>query len=339
MIIKPRQPSLELLQLEALEPRFPLKHLNYLYFTKDIGMARSGYRGEESINYYLQTIARSKSDFLFHHLRLPAEGSYFQIDTLIVTPSYLLIIEIKNLGGSSLTFNGQTNQVKQTFPDGRVEMRDDPLLQARRQRRKLQLFLKNIHFPPVPIEYLAVLSNKNPEITFSPDYQEKDRVIRSTHLDFSVLELDAKYPNPILLPHEIHYLNEQLLHFHTELRVDIFKKYELTRKDIITGVRCSNCGTSIMKRRKRSWFCFTCHYASNHTSLIVDTLRDYSLLVSPKISHQEFRWFFNIESSQLASALLKRLNLPREGTGRGMRYLLSELVDREGWVGSTLHKS
>ena len=54
----------------------------------------SGWIGEKRIDYPL-----SKLDFkkvICHSLRLPYYETYFQIDTLLLTSRFFLIIEIKN---------------------------------------------------------------------------------------------------------------------------------------------------------------------------------------------------------------------------------------------------
>ncbi|WP_318506813.1 nuclease-related domain-containing protein [Bacillus sp. T3] len=56
----------------------------------------SGYNGEKQIDYYLKNL-KKENCFIFAGIRLELDGQAFQIDTLIVTPFFILIIESKNI--------------------------------------------------------------------------------------------------------------------------------------------------------------------------------------------------------------------------------------------------
>ena len=58
----------------------------------------AGYYGEKSLDYHLSSLNQEKFD-IYPGLRLSIRSQYFQIDSLVITTRFLLIIEIKNLKG------------------------------------------------------------------------------------------------------------------------------------------------------------------------------------------------------------------------------------------------
>ncbi|RNA67767.1 nuclease-related domain-containing protein [Alteribacter keqinensis] len=325
MIRKPRKPTLELATLEATAPRFPITHPNYSNFMRDLGMIKSGYKGEQSVDYYLRNIATSPTSHLYHNLRMYSNLSPFQLDTLLVTPNYLLIMEIKNWGGETLEFIGETHQVKQTFYDGRKEMHDDPILQVKAQRNSLLNWLTINGYPNMTVEYCVIMANKNPEMIFKR-FKESDRVIRSTYVDFFVVESDAKHLKNKRTTKEMMSLDEVLLQSHRERQCDVLVKYNLDQNHLISGIICMDCPSpTSLYRAKRSWACPKCGYQTNNKTLLIDALVDYSYIVSPTITHGGFKDFFHIKESRKASTLLSNLDLIGEGKGRGRKYFLEYL--------------
>ncbi|WP_183163944.1 NERD domain-containing protein [Alteribacter keqinensis] len=264
MIRKPRKPTFELLALDATEPRFPEAHPKYKNFKRDLGITQSGFNGEKSVDYYLENISNSPTSYLYHNLRLPASQTAFQMDTLLVTPYYLMIIEIKNWGGASLEFNEETKQVRQIYHDGRKEVHDDPVLQVKTQRKKLLVMLKKYGLSYIPVEYGVVMSNKNPEIIFSEGYKETDRVFRSTYLDYFLVEMDKKYTEKKLCIEKLTQLDQIFLNSHQERPFNVLEKYDLEKNQLLKGILCTECITpTSMYRAQRSWKCPKCHFRSN----------------------------------------------------------------------------
>lgn len=98
MIKKKRTKSYTILAYEALFRRLKKNDSNLSRIQKDYLKHITGYRGEEMVDYKLRT--QTNSDFrIFHDLRFRVNHHFFQIDTLILTSSFLLILEIKNIKG------------------------------------------------------------------------------------------------------------------------------------------------------------------------------------------------------------------------------------------------
>ncbi|WP_218970926.1 nuclease-related domain-containing protein [Peribacillus kribbensis] len=109
MITKQRTIPLIILKLDSLLRRLPPTHPKRILIQGDFAKRMAGYKGEQALDYYLNQL--SPSDFLIlHDLRLPSEPYFFQIDTLLLTTRYLLILEIKNIAGT-LYFEKSSSQL------------------------------------------------------------------------------------------------------------------------------------------------------------------------------------------------------------------------------------
>ena len=97
MLMKNHEVPLALLKLAAHKRRLPQNHPKYQKIVNDWALYNSGYRGELALDYYLHRFNRSEN-FLLHSLRLQHKQN-FQIDTVILHPNFILLIEVKNLSG------------------------------------------------------------------------------------------------------------------------------------------------------------------------------------------------------------------------------------------------
>lgn len=152
---------------------------------------RSGYLGECSLDYYLSFL-KDQDYRILHGLRLLNEKQkYFQIDTLILTTTVLLPIEIKNYSGT-ITFDHQFQQLIQT--KGGVEKAyEDPLLQIDRHQTQLKNWLTTNKFPGFPIVPLVVISNPSTIIKLIGNFKEYKSIIRSGNTVIKIEEIERHY--------------------------------------------------------------------------------------------------------------------------------------------------
>ncbi|WP_162357091.1 nuclease-related domain-containing protein [Metabacillus mangrovi] len=127
MIAKKRTLPLHLLKIQALLRRLPPSHKQISLITEDMNKSTAGYKGELAADYYL-SLFDQPSRYIFHDLRLPHAHTYFQMDTLYLSPSFALIIEVKNISGT-LIFEPGLNQMIRS-KDGIKTGFADPILQT-----------------------------------------------------------------------------------------------------------------------------------------------------------------------------------------------------------------
>ncbi|GIN88136.1 nuclease [Heyndrickxia sporothermodurans] len=325
MIIKPREMPKYLMQLEALASRLPINQIKKEDVVKQLINQRTGFNGERSINFPLIFLPQNDY-FILHNLRLLYQPNYyFQIDTLILSGKFFLIIEVKNYFGT-LIFESMFDQLIRVT-DEKEEGFENPILQVERQSRQLKSYLSTHFFSTVPIENLVVISSprtilKNP--SNSPLISEK--IIHSSKLPTKIIELENKYPNNIIATKKIMSISEKLLKEHTPDTKNILEKFHIPESDILTGVRCTKCFHLPMKRIKGGWNCPACNQISINAHF--SALKDYLLLISNSITNKEARHFLHLNSDSTTKRLLKSMNLPYLGENKGRKYRLNFLENK-----------
>jgi ribosomal protein L37AE/L43A len=314
LIEKDREYPLRLIMYDALLERILKNHLKIPLIEQDYKAWRAGYKGELQTDYRLSFLPE-KGYHIFRDLRLADEDWHFQIDTLILTLRYILLIETKNYSGT-LFFDKDSEQIIQTKVDIEKSY-DNPITQVTMQAWHLKRWLKHYKFQVPPIYHLVVISNSS-TIIKTNDRSLNKVVVKGDVLLNRVLQIDGFNSNTIFTEKEVRKLSKLLLKKHTPHHPDILKPYSLTQADLQTGVQCPSCQTFGMQRDKWLWKCPVCKHKSQKAHY--KTIKDYFLLINPSIHNQAFRGFANCLSIKTASNILSSMNLPSTGTKKGRIY-------------------
>ncbi|USK33747.1 NERD domain-containing protein [Bacillus sp. F19] len=320
MIKKEREIPIKLRKLEALLRRLPSNHLKRSKIEEEYAKIRAGYRGEKSIDYYLNAMDE-KRFFIFHDIRLQhCNNEYFQIDILLLTSNYLVILEIKNMNGT-LCFDQKFHQLIRAL-NGKEEAFPDPITQVKRQKKHLHQWLISNHFPSLPIYPLIVISNPATLIKSIPAYSDEvtRKVIHASQLHSKIEQINQRVKDDVLSTREVNKLSRLLLKLHSPHNPDILSHFQLQEKDLLRGIQCPNCNNLEMLRVNGSWTCSSCKISSKDAHLAA--LDDYCLLISATITNQELRNFLKITSVSSAAYLLKQLKLETTGSYRHRKYHL-----------------
>ncbi len=171
MIKKERKEPLQLKKLEStlrlLLPHHPKRHT----IEEDLKNFRAGYRGERELDYHLSFLP-DEPYHIYQGLRLPG----CQIDAFVLSTSFAVIIECKNLSGT-LTFSHQLTREKANQKQGF----SNPILQAQRQRIMLLKWMDSLRLKPLPIHCLVAVSFPSSIIEFENDH--KHLVHQVTHAE------------------------------------------------------------------------------------------------------------------------------------------------------------
>ena len=135
MILKERKIPLLILKTEALLRRLPAHHPKIPIINEELNKRLAGYKGEASLDFPLDFLD-SKEYIILHDLRLPDSDRFFQIDTLILTKKFALILEVKNITGI-LHFDTVYNQLIR-IKNGKEQVFPCPLIQVNRQASQLR---------------------------------------------------------------------------------------------------------------------------------------------------------------------------------------------------------
>lgn len=246
----------------------------------------AGFNGEKSLDYHLTDLPQ-ENYYIFHDLRLPRDKTknlYFQLDSLIITPHYCLIIEVKNLIGN-LYFDHQFNQVIRTR-NGIEEAFPDPIIQVEYQASCFKEWLSSHKIAGIPIFYLVVITNIHSVIKISPSYKKSlNKIVRGKDLIRTIHRLTKNYTHRYLSQKDIKKLSKLLIKNHKQINIDILKQYEIRKEDIATGVICPYCGKLPLKREMRHWLCLAC--SNKNAEAHIKAIYDYALLINSQVKNEE----------------------------------------------------
>lgn len=319
MIFKMRSIPLIILILEALLRRLPKHHPRYLVIQDEHRRRVAGYKGEESLDFYLRSLP-DKKYFILHDLNLP-DGPYnCQIDTALISSEYTLVIGVKQMAGN-LEFDTKDEQFTQ-MKEGEKKGFPYPIAQEERHKAFIEKLLMANNFPKVPIDYLVTLTNPYATYSITGPKAEKVRphVCKSDIFPKRIQMFENAYQTPCLTLKEMRKLSRLLVKMNKPPTEFFLEKYGIQRVDLRTGVLCPtpSCEHRPMIRKKRQWFCPGCGTYSKDAH--IQALMDYFLLFSLTITNQQFRKFAHLASPDAAGRILRSLNLICSGSKKMRTY-------------------
>jgi hypothetical protein len=322
--IKQRQNSPILItKLEALLRRLPDNHPKRSKVEDKLASFSSGLKGERSLKYFYRYLP--KDDIVFvYNTRILHLDYYFQLDTLIITSKFILLLEIKNYAGH-LYFDDKYGQLVRTL-NGKVDIFEDPILQVKRQSYHLSQIINKFKIPPIPIETLVVMTNPTAQIECSPSYKEAlQKVIKSPLLQMKFENFCSKYKEAQFSQKQIKKTVRILNKLNDPYNPEVLMHYEINKNELITGVLCENCSLKVpLKRYKANWVCPHCKLIFKNAH--IQALKDYALLISPANTNKECKKYLNLTSDYKTKYLLHSLNLKKTGFKKGTVYHLDSLI-------------
>lgn len=255
---------------------------------------------------------------IYHDLRLK-DRHFFQIDTLLITENYIVLIEIKHYSGSiELDLNGQLNRYhsnqKQSFPN--------PVAQVTRQQTQLENLLHTYGFPPIPISSYVLFTSQNVTLNLSQTPLELNQMIRVESLPKTIEHLNQRNTHPFLTTKQLQKLSNVLLESHQPQVRSPLATYSISRDDIINGALCLHCKYAQLTRGHYDhyWRCNECGYFGKKNHL--KALHDYALLFKKEITNAEARLFLLLTSRDK----MYRILVEALGKSNGKYYSLETLL-------------
>ncbi|MFK3940038.1 nuclease-related domain-containing protein [Alkalihalobacillus sp. NPDC078783] len=302
--VKERSMPLKLKQLRALHARLSPTHTSYKNVYHELTKRELGLQGERALDFHLQFL---NDDFiLFHDLRISGiNQTFFQIDTLVLCPQFISIVEVKNIAGS-IHFEQTSGQMIRKLHD-RVESLPNPLTQIHRQQIQLQHFLLNHQFPSIPIKSLITFSNPTTIIE-----TEHPLIIRTEYLPSKIEKIQSQFPVKKLRSTDIKKLVDCLKKAHVPERTYPLESYSIKPSDLRKGVDCPSCNHPDMTRFKKngSWYCIRCKLFSKTAHL--HAIEQFSTLLEKKLANKDARTYLKIESRHTAYRMLKEFDAQKK---------------------------
>ncbi|CAH0134585.1 hypothetical protein SRABI96_00324 [Peribacillus sp. Bi96] len=313
---------LKLLKLEALSRRLTTDHPKQEKIRNDLRKVRTGFNGERSIGNELNDLPKEYQ--VLHDLRLCHDGSrFFQMDFLLVSRKYCIIIEVKNFAGL-LYFDRTYPQLIRT-KDGQEQAYLDPLIQVDVQKSRLKNWLTFHKFPLLPIETLIANANSNTIVRTTPGFAPIFKKITGKETLISKIQaLEEKYPSEQLTQRQRNKLSNTILQKNIPHNPDILQWYQFDETDLLKSVQCPECAAFQMQYHWGKWSCCQCTCASKNAH--IQSLRDYALLINPRITNKQARLFLQIDSIDIMQRMLSALELPYLGQFKNRVYSLDGLI-------------
>jgi hypothetical protein len=315
-----RKEPLKIKQLRALKRRIKLQHPSRHLLEQELSRRSAGYWGEMEVDKKLLRIDQEKY-YIISDLRLPNEdGTYFQIDTLILSTCCLLIIDSKNIGGT-LYFDLINHQFYRINNDGKVESFSDPVSQVRLHQQQLFQWLRRNKLPTSHIDFLVTLTNPHSIVKIlQPDHPYAPKICMIAGLTWKIDDLANIYKKKMITVNNVHKIGEALLKANTPPKPsEILQQYGISNNDLLTGVHCPECEYLPLPYRVGKWYCPRCKKSFKDAHF--PAVEDYFLLIKPTITNSEFRKFLHIHSPDTATVILRQLDLQvSSGKTRGRTY-------------------
>ncbi|MFZ3577491.1 nuclease-related domain-containing protein [Virgibacillus sp. DJP39] len=301
MIIKKRKPPIEIHVLEALIRRLPPGQ-NKLQ--AELAKSNKGFKGEKTVDRFTATLPQNNFTIL-HDLFLHNKSSSFQIDTLIISPHCIYVVEIKNFVGT-VTFDLIVNQLTREH-NGHVSGFRNPMIQATTNRHLLTEWLSEHNIVDIPIHPIVAISEPSTIIRVKPAERDiSESVMHGEYMPQQIMKMEHA------LEGKRHaYLHQKigtlLIAEEGTFNFDYQKKYGIQPGEIMNGVQCPRCGLIGMERKQKSWHCTAC--GEKDKKAYLTALSDYFILVKPWITNSECMKYLQVNSRHIVTRLLKSSDL------------------------------
>lgn len=305
MFIRKRKKPLTLQKLETLIPRLSLSCKQLPYIKQDAAKLQKGYNGERRLDFYLQSL--SNNYYILSDVGLEFYNRKFQIDSLIISPHAMYLIETKNFEGT-LTFDTIHRQMIQSN-NNQEKSFTYPITQADNAAYLMMQWLENHQLNSIPIQTYIAIAQKSTIIRVQGDDELITKyVIQAEDAPLRLIHQDKQYGEATQAdPQRRNKIASTIMTHVQDFSVNIMEKYQLTKEDINSGTRCSSCSQLNMTYNQGKWICPDCGETSK--SAHIATLQDYFLLIDSKITIKEAQRFLKISDRHKVYRILKKSNL------------------------------
>ena len=257
---------------------------------------------------------------VLHDLSLKS-STHFQIDTLLITPSYAIVFEVKNIAGELKLVNNPPQLIRK-LDNGEVKGFNSSITQLQSNCELLQDWFHSKHVA-LPIYGAIVLAYSKQRIEL---FDTKTPFLFPNAVPTYIRNLPID--TPLLDDGAFTGLVHELVASHREFIPNpICLTYPEIKNKIITGVACPSCGFLGMQKYMKGWRCTACDGTS--VDAHKQAIRDWFLLYGGKMTNKDCREFLHIERQQTANRILRSMDLHTEGANRNRSYTMNFRVECE----------
>ncbi|XKH49619.1 NERD domain-containing protein [Chryseomicrobium palamuruense] len=266
--------------LEIFYAQLPHYHPQKSYIESQLKNIKTGERGESKVFRYLEEVTFKEPPMILRNFIAQVHvRRVIQIDLVIITRRYILLIEVKNIAGH-IKFNSVPAQLIRTLPETPPQAFDCPFTQLDRNLNGFSTL-----FPDLQLPIYTALVWANASATFDFSSQPPHTFITLKRLPLFVQQLEQL---PLVLPdNEVKKLQQKIItktQFFQE--VPFSKRYRIERTELLEGLFCPTCH-SALKRFVRTWVCKVCNVKA-HELIALNILSQFAIH-GPVLSISEIR--------------------------------------------------
>lgn len=279
---------------------------------------RAGYNGECNVDRHLSKLSPTPQLIVLQDITIQINPHWFiQIDTLIITNRYILILEIKSYRGI-LHFEEEPHALIQ-INDENSFVRRCPQLQALSYVEGLQEWL-NRHGFNLPVYANIVLGFPTAQVKTAP---KLIKLIQAEQVPFRIRELNRTSPT-VMSDENVRLLANLLKASNDPYKAFPLGEYYKLDPDLIrTGVICRKCGAQLYKQSQATWCCDSCFIVVEEAPL--RAIEDWLILMKTTISNEECRNWLGLKDKYAAHYLLSKSKLEAIGNSKARKYRFSSV--------------
>ncbi|MEK3935759.1 nuclease-related domain-containing protein [Sporosarcina sp. FSL W7-1349] len=293
--------------MQRLLVRLSEHHQQHKSLTTNLYQTRAGYSGELIVDRILSEVAFPPGTKILRDLTLEVNPEYLiQLDTLILTPSRAILLEIKHYAGT-VQFDEQSGKTIKISADGEVEKFDCILHQLDRAKAGLEMWFKQKQFR-LPIEPILIMANPNVEIQ---EFPESMTLKYAKQLPRHIRNL-LNQEGDKLTESQMETIAETL--FRSQIRwkrKTACERFNIAPRELKKGVLCLECNGEVTRKMGRTWLCEICGQPGD--SALEQAVADWYLLISPTLRNRQLKYFLELNSASAASIVFSQLRLNRTG--------------------------
>ncbi|MFC5604844.1 nuclease-related domain-containing protein [Sporosarcina koreensis] len=315
MICKKRTMPNELKALISLDKRLPNNNDKKHAVQKKLLICQAGYNGELEYDAHINEFQPDYPHAILHDLYLQHAGAYFQIDSLVITPSSITIVEVKNHKDKTVIKANPTQFIR-IFQNGDRKPMRNPYTEIDRKIHLLKNWLDNRGIQ-IPIEGILTFAHTNELAIEHPSPEMKTMFTYEAPSHFRSLPVNEH----ILDGHAIYNLAHALLEHHKDYNpFPLADLYDINPADIAPGVICPACDRLGMKWGREKWNCPSCGHTGKTEHQ--QTVQDWFMLIKPKMTNRDFRYFTQLNNRNVARGLLAKSGLQLIGERKAAHYVV-----------------
>lgn len=239
------------------------------------------------------------------------KNRYIQIDTLLITSSYILIVEVKNIIGT-INFKTSPNQLIRTLNE-KITPYKCPIIQLERNQDGFQTWLHQTQWN-IPVYTILIFASDNAIIENAPTHQT---ILFAKNFPLFIQKLN-KLP-PQITKNQFQKIKEIIAQKNTIfVEKPLCEKYEINPMELKKGILCINCGARLYRITERQWKCEACRQIDKDP--IPRNIDDLFILMNQEITTKECMHLLQLNSRHTLNYTFQKMKLIKTKKGNKTTY-------------------